>query len=173
MDLKLTVNLIFGVFSFNQKNMRWFNRRRIIVAIVIIPLFTTLFIVNRIFLFLDYLIFPFFTRQKIERPVFIIAAPRSATTYLYHILAQNNKYTCFKLWEIIFAPSIIQKYILLGVIRLDRVIGNPFKSVILGTENMLIGNLKRVHLIGLNLPEEDEALLLWNLSSLYLNFSNK
>ena len=44
------------------------------------------------------------------------------------------------------------------------------KRAILYFEKMLIGKLQKIHLIGLNLPEEDEAILLWSLSSLYINF---
>lgn len=120
---------------------------------------------------MDYVVFPSFRNQKIKKPVFIIAAPRSGTTFLFHALAQlNTRFTYFKLWEIIFAPSIIQKYFFLGLIRIDKLIGRPLSKFILGIENILIGNLKKIHLIGLNLPEEDEAILIWDLSSIYLNF---
>lgn len=171
MNLKFIFNLVFGVFSFDPKNMRWFNIRRVLVVVFILPVFLFLLINNRIFLLLDNLFFPFFRNQKVVKPVFIIAAPRSGTTYLYHLLAKNNdRYTYFKLWEIVFAPSIIQKYVLLGIIKIDRIIGSPMKHVILTLENVFIGNLKSIHLIGLNLPEEDEAVLIWSLSTIYLNF---
>jgi hypothetical protein len=34
----------------------------------------------------------------------------------------------------------------------------------------VVGKFKHIHKIGLELPEEDEAILLWNMSTIYLNF---
>ncbi len=150
--------------------MRWFNLRRIATCLFLLPIFAVQLLINNLFLLLDYIFFPQFLWQKTKKPVFIIAAPRSATTYLFHALAESDNFTYFKLWEIIFAPSICQKYLAVFALRVDKVIGNPFKKAILFIENILIGKLKKIHLIGLNLPEEDEAVLLWSLSSFYLNF---
>ena len=170
MTVKLFFQLLFGVFSFNPKNMRWFNLRRLAVVLFMLPLFIFLLIVNNAFLILDYVFFPHFLWQKTKKPVFIISAPRSATTYLFHSLASKEQFTCFKLWEIIFAPSICQKFLLIGVLKFDSIIGKPLRKTVLFFENLFIGKLKKIHLIGLNLPEEDEAVLLWSLSSFYLNF---
>lgn len=151
--------------------MRWFNLKRIVVCILVCPLFLVLLIINNLFLALDFIFFPRFVWQKISDPVFIIAAPRSGTTFLYHSLANNQEhFTAVKLWEIVFAPSIIQKYLIIGLFKLDKFIGAPWKRLILGFENLMIGKLKTIHLIGLNMPEEDEGLLVWNLTTLYFNF---
>ncbi|MBP6686630.1 MAG: sulfotransferase, partial [Lacibacter sp.] len=120
---------------------------------------------------LDYIFFPHFIRQSINNPVFIVAAPRSGTTYLFHTLASDeNSFTAFKLWEIIFAPSILQKYFFRGLLKFDHAIGRPLKKLITFAENSLLGNFKHIHKIGLSLPEEDEAILLWSMSTCYLNF---
>ena len=171
MSIKLIFQLILGVFSFNPKNMRWFNLKRIFFCLLILPFFLLLLIINHFFLLLDYLLFPRFLSQKIEKPVFIIAAPRSATTFLFHILAkQSKKYTSVKLWEIIFAPSISQKIFFISIFKIDLFFGAFLKKGILSFENLLIGKFKKIHKIGLELPEEDEGFLIWNLSTLYLTF---
>ena len=170
MTVKLIFQMIFGVFSFNPKNMRWFNLRRVVLCLFLVPFFISLLVINNLFLLLDYILFPHFLRQETKKPVFIIAAPRSATTYLFHTLAEDVNFTYFKLWEIIFAPSVCQKYMAVFALQIDRIIGNPIKRTILFIENILIRKFKKIHLIGLNLPEEDEAVLLWSLSSFYLNF---
>ena len=170
MTAKLLFHMIFGVFSLNPKNMRWFNLRRLMLCLFLMPFFFSLLIINNAFLLLDYIIFPLFLSQETKKPVFIIAAPRSATTYLFHRLAEDTNFTYFKLWEIIFAPSICQKYMAVFTLRLDRLFHNPIKKTTLFIENVLIGKLKKIHLVGLNFPEEDEAVLLWSLSSFYLNF---
>ena len=169
--MRLALQLIFGIFSFDSKNMRWFNLKRIVISFFILPIFLLILFVNRLFLALDYIFFPGFKKIQIKNPVFIVAAPRSGTTFLYHSLCNNKEaFTFFKLWEIVFAPSIIQKYFYLFIFYLDRLIGSPIKKIILFIEQLLIGRISKIHLIGLDLPEEDEAILLWNLSTIYLNF---
>lgn len=170
MNLKLLFQMIFGVFSLKRNNMRWFNFRRVFVCIFLLPFFLLVLVVNNFFLLLDYIFFPAFLRQKIKKPIFIISAPRSATTYLFHTLAKNERYTCMRLWEIVFAPSICQKYLALAFNRIDKLFGNPLKKLMIFIEGKLFRKLKKIHPIGLNQPEEDEAILLWSLSSLYFNF---
>lgn len=171
MNFKLLIHLITGIFSLNPKNMRWFNIKRILVVIILLPIFLLLLVTNRLFLILDNLFFPFFRNQKMIEAVFIISMPRTATTYLFHKLAEHKEeFTCFKLWEIIFAPSITQKYIYLFILRIDRVFYSPIVKSINFIEEKLLNNLKSIHLIGLRYPEEDEAILLWDLASPYLNF---
>jgi hypothetical protein len=150
--------------------MRFPLPKRIVVVFVLVPIFTMLIIFNRIFLWLDYLIFPKFLKQRIQNPVFIVAAPRSATTFVYQGLANTGDFTCFKLWEIIFAPSICQKYFFLNLFKLDRKLNNRLKKSILWLEEVFFGKFKRIHLIGLNLPEEDEAIMLWSLKTFYFSF---
>ena len=162
---------MFGVFSLNPSNMRWFNLKRMAFCLFVLPIFIFILINNRIFLLLDYIFFPHFLRQKIKDPVYIIAAPRSATTFLFHSLAQNkDKYTCVKLWEIIFAPSILQKYSLIIIFKIDSYMKSPLKKSVRFFENLIIGKFSEIHVIGLELPEEDEGFLLWNLSTLYMTF---
>jgi hypothetical protein len=151
--------------------MRWFNARRMIMSLILIPVFACLLIINRLFMFLDHLVFPGFRKQQNQNAVFIIAAPRSATTYLFHLLASQEKlFTTFKLWEIVFAPSILQKFIFSGLIKADKYFGSPIKTIVLKIESKILGNFTHIHKIGLALPEEDEAILLWNMSTVYLNF---
>lgn len=171
MTFKLIIQLLFGVFSLNRQNMRWFNLKRILFCLFVFPIFISLFLVNHLFLLLDVVFFPHFIFQKIEKPIFIISAPRSATTFLFHSLAQRtDKYTCVKLWEIIFAPSILQKYLILGIFKLDSFVNSPLKRSIRYIEQLIFGDFKKIHIIGLELPEEDEGFLIWNLSTLYLTY---
>ncbi|MGL6267951.1 MAG: sulfotransferase [Chitinophagaceae bacterium] len=163
--------LAFSLFSLDPQNMRWFSLKRLLVVLIIVPLFILFLLINRFCLFWDIILFPQFKNQKIISPVFIIAAPRTATTYLYHLLAADDKnFTTFSLWEIIFAPSIIQKYFILGYFKMDKWMGSPIKKIILFLEKKIFGDFTRIHKIGLGLPEEDEAILLWNMSTIYLNF---
>ena len=145
--------------------------KRIVFCLFILPIFISLLIINHFFLLLDYIFFPHFIRQKIKDPVYIISAPRSATTFLFHSMAQiKNRYTSVKLWEIIFAPSVIQKFIVLFIFKIDGLLRYPLREIIRFCENLLFGKFKKIHVIGLELPEEDEGFLIWNLSTLYMTF---
>lgn len=162
---------MFGIFSFRRNNMRWFSWRRIFVVMLILPVFTITLIVNRVFMILDYLFFPFFITQKVTSPVFIVAAPRTATTFLFHLLTEQKEYfTSFRLWEIIFAPSVTQKYFWLFLGKIDHFLGFPVSKILRIAEARIFGKFRTIHLIGLNMPEEDEAILLWNMSTIYLNY---
>jgi len=170
MTLALFIRIMFGVFSFKPGNMRFFNGRRILACLTFLPLFVIVLLVNRIFLLLDYIFYPRFTRHRVEEPVFIISAPRTATSFLFHTLADTEKFTCMKLWEIVFAPSIIQKKGINSLLKFDQRFGSHVKTKILAWDNKVLQSLKGIHPMGLNLPEEDEAILLWSLSSLYMLF---
>lgn len=50
-------------------------------------------------LFLDNIFFPKYRHVKIEKPIFIIAHPRSGTTFLHKILTQTEDFVVFKNWE--------------------------------------------------------------------------
>ena len=47
---------------------------------------------------------------------------------------------------------------------------SPLKKSVRFFENLIIGKFSKIHVIGLELPEEDEGFLLWNLSTLYMTF---
>lgn len=170
MDLKLLFRCSYSLFSLRRNNMRFLNFKRLFISILLIPLFSVLLLINQVFLLIDFLLFPNFKNQKIKNPVFIISAPRSATTYLFHQLSIHPQTTSFKLWEIILAPSVTQKYIILSIIKLDNKIGRPIISVIEMLENFILKKFNSIHLLSLKYPEEDEAILLWNFSTIYLHF---
>ena len=163
--------LLYGVFSLRWGNMRFPNLRRLLAVLIALPLFIVLLIVNNIFLFLDRILFAEFRDLPLKNPVFIIAAPRSGTTHLFHNLSsKTDRFTTIKLWEIILAPSILQKYIILAFNWLDSKIGHPLKKLVKMFDRFIFRKISGIHPISLFQPEEDEALLLWNLESIYLNF---
>jgi len=120
---------------------------------------------------LDWIFFPGFTKMKLKKTSFIIGVSRSATTYLFNIMASDRQhFTCFKLWEILFAPSVIQKYILSGVIKIDRLTGRLLYRFSVLLDKVLLGKIAKLHEISLSKPEEDEMLLIHAFASMYLAF---
>src|SRR4051812_26953264 len=97
-DFRLAFQLSFRVFSADKKSLRFPNFRRITSSLIIFPFFVLLLISNRFFMMLDWIFFPGFRKMKLERSVFIVGVPRSATTYLLGIMAADEEhFTGFKL----------------------------------------------------------------------------
>jgi hypothetical protein len=98
-DFVLALKLTAQTFSLKKDSLRYPGGKRILSAFFILPSFFVLIIINRIFMLADWLLFPGFRKMKLKKAGFIIGVPRSATTYLFNILAQDTKhFTCFKLW---------------------------------------------------------------------------
>jgi len=146
--------------------------RRICVLLVLSPLYIVIEILNWLGLLLDRLLFPGYRAQKIEKPVFIIGAPRSGTTLLHRLLARDSgQFTSMRFWEVVFAPSITQKKIFRAIGRLDRLVGSPLARLIHAFEQRTLGDYSRIHKIGFFETEEDVYLLFHIFSSAYLAFA--
>jgi hypothetical protein len=133
--------------------------------LVFLPL---VFLWNSLWLFLDHLFFPGFRRTKLRDPVFIVGNPRSGTTMMHRLLSRDRtRFFSFKTWEVMF-PSILQKKIIQGLARCDRLLGSPLKRGLLALENRLLAGTGTIHPLSLFATEEDESLLVPLFSSFNL-----
>lgn len=130
--------------------------RRCLILALFWPLFILLQCVNALCLHLDNWLFPGYRRVSVRKPVFIVGMPRSGTTFLHQLLAlDNQRFTTTALWELVFAPSIIQRHFWRGLGRLDALVGRPFGRLLFSAERLLLSWLDDVHQTGLQSPEED------------------
>lgn len=130
-----------------------------------------LWVINHLFLLLDEIVFFKYRKVQVNRPVFIIGVPRSGTTFLFRTLAKDvDHFSCFKLWEILFALSICQKLFFIFIWKLDRFIGHPFKKISLYLSSKSTKKIAHIHPSRLDLPEEDELLLLHIFSTPFLHY---
>lgn len=106
---------------------------------------------------LDYLLFPGFTRQQIERPVFIIAPPRSGTTFLHRLLELDPRFTTLKLWQTLL-PAISLYKLVAQLDWLDQRVGRPFGRLLDRINEKSFGGWDEIHKTGLERAEEDEQL---------------
>lgn len=168
-NIKLFIKLVVNSFSLNRGSLRFFCFKRIIAVAVFLPLFLITLIINWFFLLLDEVLFPGYHKLEIRKAAFIIGVPRSATTYLFNILFRDQQnFHGFKLWELVLAPSICQKYFYLLIRAADGQIGHPVYKLTLLLDKVIFGKFVHIHDIGITKPEEDEVLFLYNLSSIYL-----
>ncbi len=170
-NFRLFFHLIFRTFSFSKLSLRFPSVKRILVVLIIFPIYLILLLFNYIFLFLDELFFPAYRHTDISKAIFITGVPRSATTYVLSLFARDiGHFTCFKFWELMFAPSILQKYIFNFLIWIDSKIGHPVKSLAVLIDRIFFGRFRGIHDIGLTKPEEDEVIFMYSFTSAYLSY---
>ncbi|MFP4325691.1 MAG: sulfotransferase [Desulfonatronovibrio sp.] len=135
--------------------------RRCLILLVFLPLFGVIQLIHWLFLALDRLLFPEFMKINIEKPLFIMGVPRSGTTHLHRVMAMDTgRFTVFRLWHVLFAPSICQRKIIKFAGKLDRLTGRPCKKLVDFTAKVLTRDLKDIHHLSLDQPEEDFILLM-------------
>ncbi len=139
---------------------RWPTPRRVLVMTAFVPLFTAVQGVHVICLLLDNILYPGYRRVAVREPVFVLGVPRSGTTMTHRVLARDPNMTTFSVWECLLAPSILQRRVILGLARVDRVLGEPGARAIRWLERRLFGALDDVHAMDLRAPEEDYLALL-------------
>jgi hypothetical protein len=172
-QLRLLLTLFRHSFSLSKDNLRYISWKRILLVVLVFPSFTLHLLFNRLLLALDQLFFPAFRKVDVEASVFIVGVPRSATTFLYHKLMEDEEhFHAMKLWEMVFAPSIIQKYFYIAWHNFFKRLGFPIRSAYRWIDRKLFaGNkMRNIHKTGFFEYEEDEMIFLWNLSSTFLYF---
>jgi hypothetical protein len=119
---------------------------------------------------LDDIFFRDYQEERIEQPVFIIGNPRSGTTFLQRLLAKDKRtFVSMKTWEMLLAPSIVQRKIANALAALDRRLGGHLaKRIAASEERWQEDNV--MHNVALGAPEEDEYLLthIWSNLKIWL-----
>lgn len=160
------IRLLFNAFSWQQNSLRRPTLKRIFIILVVVPSMLLHILITRFFLWLDTIFYSDFKQKNIDKAVFIVGVPRSGTSFLLNLLANNQQaFTAFRLWELVFAPSIIQKKFWLFISRIF-----PTKAIQNFIENLFFKRMKGIHDLGLGAFEEDELLYLYDLKSVYLMF---
>jgi len=146
-------------------------RRWLIVAsfMLLLSLFWLLVAAGRA---LDHFFFPGFKRQVIRKPVFIIAPPRSGTTFLQKLLARNREvFAPVLMYQTIF-PSITLQKIILGIAGLSQRKNGLLGEIIHWVERHFFGGWDNMHKMRFNQPEEDDGFFVYTFvtEAIYLLF---
>jgi len=169
--LKLILWLWLRSFSFRKDSLRRPTAKRVIVILFAMPAIVFHVLWTHLFLKLDDLFFPEYRFQNADSPVFILGLPRSGTSFLLSLMAGNRReFTAFQLWEMIFAPSVIQKLFFLKVGRFLAETGLPVKAMVKRLDNFLFTKIQGIHDLRLLAVEEDELLFMYLFQSAYLIF---
>lgn len=126
-----------------------------------VPAWLALQAVHWIGFLLDDVFFRGYRKVDIREPLFVVGMPRSGTTFLQRVLAEDRqRHTTLRLWELLLAPSVTERKIWLGLGRLDAAVGRPARRLIDGLQGALFRFMDEVHPVRLEDPEEDYLLLL-------------
>lgn len=110
---------------------------------------------------LDRLIWRDIEKTPIERPVFIIAPPRSGTSFLQKLLTFDQpRFVFWKMYQTILPTVLTEKLIQWGL-SFDQLLGRPVGRVLNWCEKRWFGGWDNLHTMRLDAPEEDGALYLY------------
>lgn len=136
--------------------------RRITILVAIACVLPAIVCWNHLGFWLDDIFFPAWRKTDVTAPVFLIGNARSGTTWVHRLLTEANDevFTTFRTWEILFAVPIVWKVLFTGLYLLDKhIFFGLFLYLILNAERGIVGHIT-VHPIGLMEAEEDEWLML-------------
>ena len=140
--------------------------RRIGLLLAFYTLFLPLELLHWIGFLLDDIFFSEYQRVEIAQPVFIVGFPRSGTTFLHRLMAKDRQsFSTMKMWEIVLAPSVVQRKAVRALTTLDRRLGSPLERLLTAwDEHWHVGNV--MHKVAWQEPEEVQFLLLHIWSTL-------
>ncbi|MEW6665329.1 MAG: sulfotransferase [Thermodesulfobacteriota bacterium] len=171
-DFRLFWHALAHSFSAPANSTGRWTIKRFVAMMVFLPLYLISECFHWLGLLLDEILFPGYRKVEIRQPVFIVGVPRSGTTFLHRVLAlDERRFSCMKLWEVLFAPSIVEKKLYLALGALDRVLGGPGKRLLIALEKRRFRELGKMHKLSLFEPEEDDPILIHIFSSVFISFA--
>ena len=140
---------------------RTFSPTRTLFVDGLVTLATTLGAINRVGEQIDDLLYRDFRKQPLGSPIYIVAAPRSGTTFLHRMMSNDPQFTSLKLYETFF-PTISGHKVASRVATANGKLGSLLGRIRARLDDNYFGAWEGLHDTGLNQEEEDEAL--WALA---------
>ncbi|MFT6396041.1 MAG: hypothetical protein ACJAYU_000783 [Bradymonadia bacterium] len=120
---------------------------------------------------LDHVFYPKLRHTTVEKPVFVLANPRSGTTFLHRLMAMDEeRFTHMRLWQTIF-PSVLAYRTIAFIGRIDRVVGRPLGRMLGLLERAAFKGWDGVHHVGFNQAEEEETVFISSLIDPPIHFA--
>lgn len=115
---------------------------------------------------LDEVLYPEYRDQKIDRPVFVFANPRSGTTLTHRLISMDDEvFTTVKLYQTIF-PSVTATRTFERLMKAAETrVGGALNRIYDFFNEPLESRWTEVHHLSLGQPEEDVCTQLWNFQS--------
>lgn len=142
--------------------------RRFLTMLLFIPGLWLLNLYHWLGLALDEILFRGYRRVEIRKPVFVLGAPRSGTTFMHGVLAEDEQHTTFATWECYFGLSVTWRRFWRLWGRIDRMFGRPAGRLVDAITRRLAGGFEDTHPVRPDAPEEDFLCLIPALSCFLL-----
>ena len=98
---------------------------------------------------------------RIKAPVFIIAPPRSGTSFLQRLMAcDSERFAYWRFYQTILPSVLLDRFLKAGA-AVDRRVGQPVGRVLDFLQKRCFGGWDGLHTMRLTAPEEDGALYLY------------
>ena len=161
----------FASFSFRWLSAPGWTARRMAVVMAFYLVFPLLELMVWSGFLLDFICYRGYRRQRVSAPVFIIGNPRSGTTLLHRLISLDAEhFTTMQMWEILFAPSVSQRRIVMALASMTRksqgVLGRKLARM-----EQRWSRAGGMHDISFTQPEEDDYLMLHIWSALTIGLS--
>ncbi len=167
LNLRLTTRALYLSYCSQP-----FQLRRWVIVTFFLLLLCHFWIVVAIGRLLDHILYPDFHRQEIRQPIFIIAPPRSGTTFLQRLLAKNRDiFAPVLMYQTIF-PSITIQKLIHSVAQASRQKGHLLFDITSWVERHCFGGWDGMHKMRFTQPEEDDGFFVYTFvtEAIYLLF---
>lgn len=163
---------LFGLTVFRSRGTHArLTAKRFLVMSAFLPVVFFGQLIHWIGFLLDDVFFRGYRKVEIEDPVFIVGIPRSGTTLLHRVMAQDTeRFTSLKLWEILIAPSITERKFWMALNGVDRFFGGYCRRLLIAADGRFFTPLNKIHKMSLFEHDEDDMVLFAVFSSMYLFF---
>jgi hypothetical protein len=109
----------------------------------------------------DSLFFRAERRQAIPSPLFVLGIPRSGTTFVHRLLAEDSaRFSSMRAWEAVLAPSVSERRLWQSLGAADAVLGGAGRRLRDALLRRAAGDFDAVHPISADDAEEDYLALL-------------
>lgn len=157
-DRKIFVRVLRELFA-----PKTFSLRRVVVVLGFMFAVSFVSAVRWCFQQLDRVLYPKLKDCRVEAPVFVVANPRSGTTFLHRLLSlDDERFTCMLTWQTIF-PSVSAYALVRGIARVDRWLGRPLGRLVHVFERSMFKGWDGVHHVGFSAPEEEQLVFISTL----------
>lgn len=143
---------------------RYFRLRLVPYALVMTAAVLGFLTMVQLFRLLDLVLFPGYRRQRVRAPLYIVANPRSGTTFLQRLLTHDRQFTWFQLWQTVL-PTVGLYRLIDGLVWLDARSGGLGRRLVGAINRVAFGGWEGIHRVGFERPEEDEMLWLYTVLS--------
>ena len=135
-----------------------------LLTVVMATLFLALVILVGLTGLLDELLFPGYRSRQVARPIYIVATPRSGTTFLHRLMCLDQRFTWFRLYQTILPTATMMRAMQL-LSTLDRRVGSPLHRANRWLSARAFAGWKGIHDTGFDRAEEDEMVWLFPMLS--------